>query len=513
MIAALLLSFTPTSLASFEPLRTETHAAARPEARTEALVVLEDPELDAKIAAAGTDVAKLTALAGAYTSAGQDAEAKKVYRRIVELDANNEAAHKALNHQHYDKKWFESFAELAKYKREEAARMKEKGLARYKDEWIAEGDVPFLNMGWTKDAHGVWTNPVDAARAKEVADLTAAGNQFRADDSSWIAPADVEHWTAQQWKCGSEWVDMAKADEYHSKAETPWQLTGEHFVVWTTCDWAGGNLARWYADKCFDELVRIFGVAPSTKPRFVVLNSLAQYNQAAGGNPPTMPESEGFSSLHGAYFADQWVDLNVNPPQFVGAGVTFWDRKSDALKGWGPYWLRWAAGQSFVDAIDPSWSYIGDTIASGAGGGARPEAVEFWNEKKIPRWFRYGAASYVERYMKNPEAATAANTWDLRSFAFGELKKNGGIHKLDEIFAFGLDINKLENSTRLYHEAGLLVSFLLDGSDNIKSLKSSHEAFKAALKSGSKKDVAAAASDLQKELAAHEREIKTFAGI
>ena len=47
--------------------------------------------------------------------------------------------------------------------------MKGKGLARYKDEWVPEGDVPFLNMGWTKDEKGVWTNPAELARLKQEA--------------------------------------------------------------------------------------------------------------------------------------------------------------------------------------------------------------------------------------------------------------------------------------------------------------------------------------------------------
>src|SRR6185503_9098831 len=106
-------------------------------------------------------------------------------------------------------KWFDSFAELSKYKREEAAKMKAKGLGRYKDEWVPEGDVPFLSMGWTKDAKGAWVNPAAAARDKQVEEWKAAGWQFRADDNSWIAPEDVEKWAAIQWKCGDQWLDMA----------------------------------------------------------------------------------------------------------------------------------------------------------------------------------------------------------------------------------------------------------------------------------------------------------------
>ena len=480
--------------------------------RERSAVVADDPALETKLTAAGRDIPKLLELASACTTAGSDADAKKVYRKVLEIDANNESAHKALNHQFYDKKWFESFAELAKYKRDEAARMKAKGLARFKEEWVPEGDLPFLNMGWPKDEHGKWVNPADVAHEKEIAEKKAAKCEFRWEDSSWVAPEDFPHWTAHLWKCGDEWVELAKANEYHAKIETDWEIDGEHFVVEATCDWATGNLARGYAENAYPELVRLFGIQPKGKPHFVVLSSLAQYNQASGGTPPLLPESEGFSSLHGGYFADGVFDFGAKPPQFQGAGVCYWDTKVENLNKWGGYFARWAAAQSFIDAIDPSWNFIGETIASASGTGARPDATAFWAEKKIPRWLRYGAASYVERYMKNPDP-TNAKPWDLRGFEFADVKKAGGLHKLDEIFAFALDITKLDNSMRLYQEVGVLVSFMLDGAPNDKKLAADLGTFRTALKSGTKAAAAAAVTALQKDLIAHEREIKVFAGL
>jgi hypothetical protein len=478
---------------------------------SQAVSTPDDPALDAKITAAGRDVAKLLELAAAYSTPAQEADAAKIFRKVLEFDANNEAAHKGLHHQLYDGKWYESFAELAKYKREEAAKMKAKGLARWKEEWVPEADVPFLKMGWNKDASGAWADPSDAAQVKQVAEWKAAGYQFRADDNSWIAPDDADKWRALQWKCGDEWVDMAKANDYHSKIEHPWELMGEHFEVWATCDWDGANIARWHADKVFPELVRIFGTQPAKPPHFIVLNSLQQYNQAAGAQP-ILIESEGVSSLHGAYFADAFYDAS-KPPRYLGCGVSYWDRKDAKVAGWGPYWLRWAAAQSFVDAIDPSWSAVGDWIASGARGDVATYAAPFWGEKKIPRWLRYGAASYVERFMKNPEAAEGTDPWTLRSFAFGEIKKGGGLRKLDDVFAFALNVTDIDGSSRLYHEAGLVVSYLLDGASGDKELAEKHQAFQAALKSGKKDDVAAAAAALQKTLAKHDRDIRKFAGL
>jgi len=478
----------------------------------------QDPALASKITAAGTSVAKLLELAAACASSNAEEDAKKVYKRVLELDANNEVAHKALRHQFYDNKWFESFAELSKYKREEAARMKTKGLARFKDEWVPEAELPFLNMGWTKDEKGVYQNPVALARAKEIAERKAAGYEFRADDNSWVAPGDMEKWAAILWKCGDEWVDMAKANEYHSKPDQSWELVGEHFEIETTIDWEGGNLARWHADKIWPELVRIFGVEPAAKPHVVVLNSLEQYNLVAG-NANILPEAEGYSSLHGAYFADLKFDDEAKPPQYLGCGVSYWVRKDKKGESWGPLWLRWSAAQSYVDAIDPSWAAIGDQIAGSGTIDQAAFSTAFWGEKKIPRWLRYGAASYVERFQKDPLAADGGDPWALRAFAFAEIKKEdekkkpGTLRKLDEVFAFGLDIKDIPGSSRLYHEAGLVVAYLLDGAPGDKELAEKHQAFKTALKAGKKADITTAVTALQKSLVKRDKDIRKFAGL
>jgi len=512
MIAALFLSVLPTPAVSIALASRFVQDA-------------QDPEVDAKIAAAGKDVAKLLELAKSLSTGGKDDDAKKVYKKIVEIDPKHEEAHKALRHHFYDNKWFESYAELSKYRREETAKMKDKGLVRYKEEWIPEADLPYRNMGWTKSEAGKWSNPLELARNKQVDEWKSKGYTYRADDSSWIAPEDKDKWTQLLWKCGDQWLDMAKADEFHSQIGQQWQLEGEHFSVWTTCDWKTGNSARWYADKVFPDMSRLFGMAPVNKPHFVVLNSLDQYNQAAGGQPPLMPESEGISSLHGAYFADQFFtgDPAQNQFEYLGCGVSYWDRKDDKLKVWGPYWLRWAAAQSYCEAMDPSWLTISENIAaaaSGGGGGAGGQNT-FWTEKKIPRWMRYGAASYAERFMKDPDVQSGGNPWALREFAFGELKKGGQLHKMEDIFAFTLSLEDIEGSSRMYHEAGLVVSFLLDGADGDKKLREKHSAFKLALKDAlseqkpkdADKKLADAVEALQKELAKNEKDMKKFAGL
>ena len=475
-------------------------------------VLQDDAEVESAIQAAGENIAKLMKLATRYSDTSNSAAADKVYRRVIELDPDHKAARTGLRHQHYDDQWFESFVALAKYKRKEAARMKSKGLALHSDQWVPIDDIPFLKMGWDKDTSGVWVDPVEAARAKEVAVLESEGCQFRADDNSWVAPDEFENWTNLLWKCGDDWLGLEEADKYHSKVGQQWELMGEHFVTWTTAAWGTGNLARWHADQTHAHLLKIFGVEPKDKPHFFVVPSLAAYNDAAGG-ASTHPDSEGYSSLHGAYYSDICFDTEVEPQRFIGMGVSYWDRSDEALGPWGPFWARWAAAQSYMDAIDRSWHTIGDWVSDGPRGNQAVFGPAFWKEKRIPRWLRYGSASYVERYLPNPEAAADADPWGLRAFAFAELKKTGGLRPLAEVFAFGLTQDDLPGSSRLYHEAGLLVAFIMDGAADDAALGEAHQAFKTALTSGSKEEALSAVKTLEAALLTKDKEIRAFAGL
>jgi hypothetical protein len=474
-------------------------------------------EVDDAIEAAGSDVEALLKLATEYDEARRPAEAKRVYERVIELDTDNAIARKALRHEFYDGRWFESYVVLSRYKREEAARMKEKGLLRFLDQWVSEDEVPFLRMGFARDENGEWVDPVRVEEARVAAELEAAGHQFRADDSSWIAPEDFDKWGATKWKCGDEWLDMAAADTYHANPTTPWILTGEHFVVHSTCPWATVNLARWHADRTHEHLVRLFGVEPSHRPALLVLNSLPQYNAAAAGE---WNDSEGFSSLHGAYFCDAaQIPAPVGSKEsarYLGRGVSYWSGGDDSVAAWGPFWVRWSAAQSFVDAIDFSWHSVGLLVGPDETIDLATFSQQFWAEKRLPRWLRYGAASYVERYLPNPEVdanVAGANPWGLRDFAFQELRRGEALRPLAKVFEFGLSLADIEDSTRLYHEAGLVVSFLLDGAADDDQLQAAHADLRIALAAGEADAIATAVKDLETTLKTRSNQIKTFAGL
>lgn len=465
-------------------------------------------DVEAKIAAAGDDVEKLMALAQAFKDAEDDASARTVYEKVITLDPNHEEAHKALRHHNYDGQWFTSYAALSKYRRAEKKKMAEKGLIRYNNEWVDEKIVPYLRMGWEKDDDGVFVSPTLVARAKEAAMAQSKGFQFRTEDSSWVDPADFDKWTAGQFKIGDEWVSADEAQEYHSKIGQSWKYAGKHFVAHSTCDNEANLYVAWWADNTYPDLVRIFGKEPAEKPAIAVFNSLEQFNQFAAGDQALQlqpAETGGYSSAHFSFYADVWFDMSAVPdggaPEYIGGGAAYYNAGSESESPWGEYSVRHAAGLSYAESIDRAWNTISEVLTNQGGGGGGFDGI--WEEKSIPRWLHYGAATYVERWGKSQNAD---NPWGVRDWAMGKLAEGGGLDELETFLAFGLDINDLELCSRLIMGSGGVVSFILEG--DCKPVIEAHEAFKEALKSGG--DTKQAVEELEKALIKNEKKLRKY---
>ena len=471
-------------------------------------------EVETKIAEAGEDVEKLVALAAAFKEADDNASSRKVFERVLEIDPNHEAAHKALRHHFYDGQWFTSYAALSKYRRAETKRMKEEfGLVRFNDEWVPEADVPYLRMGWVKQEDGTWISQKVLDRQKKEAEYLANNWQQRTEDSTWINPENFDLWRDGLYKApDDEWMTKEEANAYHSEIGQWWEYIGEHFVVRSTCDVDTTNWIKWYADKTYDDLVRIYGKEPTEKPIFGCFHSLAQYNNFAAGDQTAgrqATETGGFSSLHYAYLADIWFDIDpvAQSADYIGGGVAYFDVSDEKLAKWGPYAVRHAAALSYAENIDRSWNAVSQFLTNAGGGGGSPTAI--FDEKRIPRWMLYGAASYVERYFQDKDAAAQdGDPWAIRNWAIAQATAQP-IHSLTDLFAFPLDINDLDGSARLVHESGLMVSFIMDG--GCKPVEKAHEAFKTALKGDG--DIKPAVEALQQAVLDNEIEFRKFAGL
>lgn len=459
---------------------------------------------------AGTDVAKLLQLAKDWNDAKHPEDARFAFLRVIELEPDNAAAREGLHHQFYDGKWFEGYTALFDYKRAEDERMAKKGLARLGDKWVPSEDAPFLRLGWQKDPDNTWIHPLRRLRRAHDQELLAKGCQQQ--DLEWVDPADFDKWKQGLWKCGDQWLDTAAANAYHAGPQKGWSVASEHFVIYTTVERERIEWCKWYADQTYAELVGLFGIAPGArpsaidllgpdndKPEVILWNGLPQYNKFAN----TGTESEGFSSLHYAFFADALLDDAVKPKAFAAAGVGFWDNSTKALDGFGQHSIRHAAALSFLEAIDPSWKALGDQ-AMGAGA---KSSIAFWAEKKIPRWLRYGAASYVERYFLDATVGEGGNPRWARDWALSALKQAGGLRDVQKVFAFKLSLTDGPGSTQLIHEAGLLVAFMQDGGD--KQVQHAHQEFRDALRSGG--STQKAVTGLEQALLAAKPALKKFA--
>lgn len=460
-----------------------------------------DPEYDGKLAEAGEDAAKLMELAAWCKENDRHSKAREVYRKVIAVEPNHEAARKGLRHHFYDDQWFETYVSLSNYKRAEAKRMKEEhGLVKFGDEWVAETDVPFLRMNWVKDSDQ-WVSPNRKARMERENKWTSEGWQVH--EGAWLPPGEAANWKEGMFWCEDKWLPMEEADKYHSTVLTAWELPGTHFTLVSTAGYNAASWARHWADSTWDNLQRAYGTIPDQTPEVFVLKDLAQYNTFAAGDQATQTpgfEIEGLSSAHYAFFADMLLDPRGEVPEYRGTGACYYDVSDPKQEPWGKFAVRHAAGLAYGNALSPSWGSVSQALS----GQAQLSPAQFWEEKSVPRWFIYGTAAYCERFFINTDEGDPAA---YRDFAIGELNKIGGLRaNLDDVFAFGVNANDLANASRNIFEAGAIVAFILDG--GCEPVTAAHEAFKAKLKAG--EDTSEAVAALQTAVKDNEDKLRAF---
>ena len=131
--------------------------------------------------------------------------------------------------------------------------------------------------------------------------------------------------------------------------------------------------------------------------------------------------------------------------------------------------------------------------------------MKFIKLKKVPQWFRYGAASYVERYFQDP---TAADPKVMLRWSVQNIANKGGLDPLKQIYELEFN-NDQQHDLKLINEGGLLVAFAVDG--GVKSVSEKHGALRAAIKAGKGVDKALAA--LEEEIKKNEAKLREFAGL
>ncbi len=462
---------------------------------------------------AGKDVALLWMLVDWCETNRLDTERKSCLAAILKLDDKDARAHKLLGHVEYEGQWFDSEKKLEAHKKklekdrekEAEKKAKELGWVRFDDRWVDPEDVPFLEKGWVKNELGEWLDPADVERLQQ---------GWTRQDLEWVRPEEKAKADQGLWKCGEDWLSLADANAYHAELDRWWRIPGEHFDLYTTLSRENALKAQMQIEDTARDLERLFGIVPPTKPHVALLNSTDQYSLFAKGSEGARVPTDlrGFSSVHGAFFAELWVDVAAK--RYLGAGVGYWNEKGPNGESFGKLFARHAAGQSFVEGLDPSRDVLAEWLGKEPLGQFPLEA--FWEAKLIPAWLRYGAASYVERYYVDSFVAAGGDPNWARKWSVGNLQRRGGLGALERIFELPLNVDDPESSEKLISEAGLLVAFILDGgcAPVLEELAKVQEALRAAKRDPkTRKDFEKAIAGLQGQLVKNEPALKEFAGL
>lgn len=456
-------------------------------------------DYEKKREAAGKDIDKLWDLYLWCDANGMDKEGRSCLRAILKEDDTHRKAHEGLGHIEYDRKWFVSKKKLDKYKKEEEERIaKEEGLVRYEGEWVPADHVEFLERGLSLDEDGNWVD------AETLAKLEAG---WVKQDLIWISPDEKGKIKEGLWKCGEEWKSLEEADRYHSQLEQMWVIPGDSFTIYTTCSRELATKALEQMDRVLRDLKGALPKLPMEPVNVALLRTQDQYNEFASGSDYRTPtEASGFSSLHHGYFADMW--FTGEEPQFVSAGVGFWDDSTDAGNSFGLHSARHAAAQSIVEAMDMSPKAVSTALKKGLD---KWDPKAFWEEKRFPTWYRYGLVTYSERYFVDQFVGeggdyTWASKWSLQN-----LSAKGGLRPLGKMFEARLSPDDYENATKLLLEYGLVMSFVLDG--KCAPVVAANVALKDSIAENDPKAMAKAFEGLQKALIENEEELNKFAAL
>ncbi len=462
---------------------------------------LVDEELDKRLGAAGKDVGKLWEVYLWCESEKREKDGAAVLRRILRTDSNHQQAHEKLGHVLYDGQWFTSSEKLEAYKKTEAARLaKEKGWVQWKDGWVPPEDLPKLRQGLARDPEtGRWMSAEDLAHKQ-------AG--WLRQDLEWIPPEEAENLKKGLYKCGDRWIPADQADRYHAELGQWWKIPGTGYVLWTTLDRKVAEQAMAEMERTLYDVERLFGALPAEPVTVVLLRDFEQYDRFCNGDLGGIPDTRRYSRFRDAFLTDSWIAAETG--ELLTVGVGFWEAATPRGQKLGPHAARLAIALSFVEALDPS-PKAREKQAKGAGIDAT-FLEEYFSEKRLPAWFRSGAATYIERFFIDNLVGQGGNPLWVREWSSGNIARLGGLEPLSQVFALRLNVDTKEDtdqSTKVLAEAGLVVAFMLDG--GVAEVQASHLELKKALKEG--KDPKKAVEALEKEIIAHETELKAFAGL
>lgn len=473
------------------PGSTETESAER----------AADPELDKLLAEAGSDAQKLWDLSLWCKSTQREAAATRVLKRLLRVAPDDARARDALGHRFAKGQWFSTQASFERFQAsQDPARAAAKGHIEFKGLWMHPEERALVGKGWVKEQEtGLWVTPADKKRFTE---------GWTRQDLEWISAGETAQLDRGLWRVDGEWIDARTADQRHARLDAMWRIPSADVLLYSTTSRATSLRALEHMSRAMDDLRKVFGAEPVLPIPVALLCDEAQYDRFAfGDHDGRRRATHGgrLQTIHHAFFAESFFERVEGKLEFRGMGAGFWDALAPGGDLYGVHAARLAAGLSYVDALDPSPKAVRQALA--AAGPARGFFEAYEAEKKLPAWLRWGAAVYAERYFKDERVAADGDPWWARKWSLENLARKGGLEPLADVFAFRLNPDQREASQRLLIEAGLVVSFLVDGP--VPEVRRAHDEFKAAMIAGSLHPKYVQA--LRDALVAHESELAAYA--
>ncbi len=274
-------------------------------------------EFPERFAAARESIEQLLALATWASDAQLAVEARKCYRRILDLDDQNEVANKALGNVQYKGQWMTPKQRDNRQAKDEAADRKARGLVEYKGQWVTPEDKARLEQGLVL-VDGEWLT-LAQAKAREGLGPFAGG---------WVPlPLAEAAARAQRVAVAAGVHDAAAALSGDSVVLGPWP---EPFLR----DIAGGlDRARALFDAQFvgaPKGLALFGGRPGelyawnrdSEPYLATIAPLSELTKTVGE-----PWREAVKATHGWVFWDPFPVSSVRAvtrPEFHVAGHTYY---------------------------------------------------------------------------------------------------------------------------------------------------------------------------------------------
>jgi len=431
---------------------------------------------------------------------GREEKAPAVLRRLLRFAPDDLRAREALGHVRVGERWFTSGEAAESFRRRQDPELaKALGLVEHRSLWMHPEERARASKGQVRDEEtGLWLDAADRRRLEK---------GWVLQDTEWISPEEASRVDEGLWRVDGEWLDLASANRRRSRIESMWVIPTAEVRLHATVDRDVAFRALHEMRRAIGDLDRVFGVRPVLPLPVAVLRDEEQYDRFAFGNPDgrrRATHGRRLHVIHSAFFAESWVPLVDGGREFRGMGVCYWDTLMPGGDLYGVHSARLAVGLSYVDALDPSPKAVRGALKAGPGG---DYVLEYEAEKLLPAWLRYGAAVYGERFFRDETVGADGDPWWARKWSLENLAARGGLQPLSEVFAFPLNPDDRDGSLKLLIEAGLVVSFLVDG--QVAEVKAAHEDFMRAMRSG--RITPGQVGALAEVLLAHEGKVREYA--